>query len=204
MHHIRNRNLFVIITILTVLYLFVTGVNFEGKSLLHLPSTSPTPAAAPPSPEVTTAASTAPASAISHCLDSQAISQVTGQTYQSQNEQFFPQDQLLVCTYRADQQQDNISPTLSYTLRATLSQAQALWQNQQTLDAISPAYRRIDQDPQLFANLNPVKELSQVTFYGFRNQLFLKLDYTPVKEEVGVELDKGTRLSELILDEATK
>lgn len=188
MPHIKNR--YLVLIIIGLLILFV-AVSQRRSQQSIFPSASPQQNSASPASSTETSAP--------HCLDEQSLSQTLGQTYHLQNEQFFPEDLLLSCKYQAEQPVNNIMPTAEYSLRIQTKDAESLWQNQQTTDQKTAEYRRIEEDQALFADVNAVKELSQVTFFGWHNQNYLQLNYTPVKEEVGVELDKGKKLSEQVL-----
>jgi len=203
MRYLKNRYIILIIIVLLVTYLALIWQRKEqtttGPSSFYAQifpdSTQTTPSPAPSQMASDLAATT-------HCLGDQAISQVLGKTYHLQSEQFFPEALLLECKYQAEEPIKMIMPELSYLLKVSNPEAEHLWQAQQAEDNSSSAYRRIEEDPALFANVNPVKELSQVTFYGFANQSYLQLDYTPVREEVGEQLRKGTQLAKSILHPA--
>lgn len=201
MPHLKNKYLIIVICGLFIAYLaliYLHSPKTKNEASLYarlfskISSTSPTPSAL-------LAATLSPSPESLSCLDEQAVTTIVGSNYQLQSQQFFPDALILECKYQADQQINTIYPTLSYLLRTRISDAQTLWQTQQATDASSSAYRRIEEDPSLFADVNPVKELSQVTFYGFNKQSYLQLDYTPVKEEIGIQLRKGTQLSQQVL-----
>jgi len=212
MPHLHNRQIILIVCGLLIVYLLaqlfahkteVAYLNLQKRitspqkiaqtSAKPTPLISPNTASAAASPNITPAAQP-------HCLDEQQLTQILGSNYQLQNESFFAESQLLECRYSADQTINNLSPTLSYLLRVNNSEAENLWKTQQTNDQSRSDYRRIEDDQNLFADLNPVKEISQVTFYGFRPQTFLEVDYTPVKTEVGVELNQGEKVTQNILN----
>src|SRR5258708_5329603 len=196
MIRLRDRDLILITIGFVIVFLFLNQYNTKNKvnQGLYSPSLQLSLAASPsPSP------SPSPTVAPVHCLDEKKISEITAVSYHLQNEQFFADDMLLECKYEAEQTVTNITPTVTYLLRIQTAQAQGIWQAQLTADQNKPSYRRIEEDASLFADVNPVKELSQVSFYGWRNLNYVQLDYTPVQEAVGVELDKGKRVTEAIL-----
>ena len=186
--HLKNRYIILIVICLVVAYLF--SLRYSPKTTQEN-SPSPTAQITETSPLVT---STPP-----HCVDEQTLSKILDKSYQLDNEQFFPEAGVLECKYDGNEQVNALTPTVDYVLHIEMPDAETTWKAQQTLISAKPSYRRIEEDHALFADVNPVKELNQVTFYGFRPQKYLELHYTPVKEAVGVQLDKGRRVAEEIL-----
>ncbi len=134
-----------------------------------------------------------------HCLDQQIVTDTLKRNYQLTSEEFFSESGVLECKYESTEQVNSLPPSMKYVLHTQQPKAQEVWQTQQAVVKAHSSYRSIEEDTSLFANVNPVKELSQVTFYGFRRQNYLEMNYTPVKEEVGVQLNKGMLISQQIL-----
>jgi|GEM_PF-1558567 len=132
-----------------------------------------------------------------HCIDETKISAITGKNYGLIRETPLPEIQAVECQYETDQDVRNVTPALHYILYKTDSAQQ--WSDKKTEVSALPGFRVIAGQDNFFAYVNPVAEISQGSFYGKNDHYYLALDYTPVDDEVGVLLDKGVKLLELIL-----
>jgi hypothetical protein len=195
MTNLKNHHIVLIIIFLLAMYLLLTrifgGPGVNDPNILTTPSPVPTVQNSPTLPPENQQAS---------CLGENMLSETLGKNYVLQNEQFFPEAKIVECKYDADEQINGIFPTVDYILYTQNPAAEQLWQTQQATTAAKPSYRRIEEDQKLFADVNPVKELSQTTFYGFRPERYLELHYTPVQAEVGKQLAKGSKLATQILE----
>jgi hypothetical protein len=189
MRHLKNRYLILIILFLVVAAIALQSSNQSKNAFAPLPispkeqATFPSPIPEPPA-----------------CIDEKIISDVLNSTYHLQKEQFLGQISLLECTYRSEHTIQNLQPELHYVLIFNQKDAQERWEEQQAEVTSSSQYRRIEENKNLFALVNSVKEISQVYFYGYKDQKNLQLDYTPIKEDVGTELEKGRKVAEMLLE----
>jgi hypothetical protein len=190
MQRIKNRYIILLILALIAMYVVLNQKSHQNPTYLtSITSPTPSPLASP-------------TQNIPHCLDPQTVTDTLKKNYQLINEQYFAEGGVLTCSYESTEQIHSITPSMQYTLNTQQQKAEEMWQSQQELTLAHSSYRRIEEDLSLFADVNPVKELNQVTFYGFRNQNYLEMSYTPVKEEVGVQLNKGMLISQHILNGA--
>ena len=132
-----------------------------------------------------------------HCIDETKLNQITGKTYGLVRETPLPEVQAVECQYETDQDVRNVTPSLHYIVYKTDNSQQ--WNDKKTEVRALPGFRLIQGKDNFFAYVNPVAEISQGSFYGKNEHFYLALDYTPVDDEVGMLLDKGVKLLELIL-----
>ncbi len=128
-----------------------------------------------------------------HCANASDISQITNQSYSLQNEVYTAAVMLLECTYQRTEQLSNVYPTITYKLQLT-NDAHGIWSRQQTKTKRTPSYKDSSDFPDAFANLNPVREIDQGSFYGFVNGKYVTLTYTPVAEGTNQLFTDGMKL----------
>jgi hypothetical protein len=181
-----------------VLFLFLAGFLIflltRNTPLSTSVVTSPEPSAqqiasssANPSPEAT---------ALS-CLGEDKLSEVLGQKFILRNEEYLPEIQLLSCSYESDQQIKNLSPSVKYALQRSANSEQ--WQEAKDLVSKKAGYRTIVENPNIFAEINPVFEVNQGTFYGHSDKFYLEFSFTPIKLATGDILSRGVKASETLL-----
>ncbi len=132
-----------------------------------------------------------------HCVSNDDISHIAGKTYELIRETQLPEINALECQYEADDQVRNVTPSLYYFYKLTSDQQD--WQDAQKMILAKPSYRRIEGKDYMMADVNPVVEISQTTFYAHPDNIYIELTYSPIDEEVGIMLDKGMKFSDIVL-----
>lgn len=160
------------------------------------PSQSPTPST-PPGSDSSQPSSAPPQEEDPHCLDTSQLQTIIGKHFELQREEYIKPVKILECSYIHTESVSGITPTISYSLKHTTTSEE--WQKQYDLLSSQANFRRIEENPNIFATVNPGIELQQGTFYSKDAQTYLELNYTPVKEPMGDILSKGVKLSEIVL-----
>jgi hypothetical protein len=167
-----------------------------------------TAGSARPAPSASLAGSPAPAASSStnqatalSCLDESVILGITGKIYALQQENSLPEIQAVNCSYASTDSVKNETPSVEYVLRIeqNADSANKVWQTQFDTFSTKPGFRRIEEEKNLFAQINPVAEINQGSFYGFTDARYLELTYSPIQEATGPILDKGVKLAKAVL-----
>ena len=139
-----------------------------------------------------------PAITSHHCLDASELNTLTHETFTLTRENFVTEIEMIECQYDTSSLIKSIAPSLHYTYRITPSAS--IWDTTQTLVQKKPSNRRIEGKAYLIADLNPVVELAQVTFYGYKNTSYIEVTYTPVEAQSGDILRVGEQIAEKIFE----
>ncbi len=156
----------------------------------------------PASPTASASATPIPTPIMYECVDDTDISQVTGKTYDLQRQTTTPELSLTECTYKTAELAKGINRSVHYLIYNVHDTS--FWDAKKNYLINQPGFRRIEGKDDYFAQINPVLEVSQGSFFGKTNDKYIELYYTPVDEQVGVMLDKGVKLLDSILLQVTK
>jgi len=173
---------------------FWLTIALVGQVLKKSTPPEPSKRAALPSPSE----SPLPAITSHHCLDASEVNTLTHGTFTLTREEYVTEIEMIECQYDTPSQVNNLSPSLHYTYRVTSSSS--IWDTTQTLVQKKPSNRRIEGKAYLIADLNPVVELAQVTFYGYKNTSYIEVTYTPVEAQSGDILRVGEQIAEKIFE----
>jgi hypothetical protein len=131
------------------------------------------------------------------CLSDGQVSEILGQKFVLLQESYLKELDLLTCSYQSPDLVKDLTPSVKYSIRRNPDPQ--YWKD--TKDQISKksGYRTIIENSNIFAEINPVVEVNQGTFYGNSQTLFVELNFTPVKLPVGDILSRGTKATEILL-----
>ena len=180
-----------IIVVLSIIVLIIWGLVFltrEKSSSSSLRRTLPSPL---------NKIATTPEIIQHHCLNESEVSNLISKTYTLVRESALEDRNVLQCEYQASEVVNNVLPSLSYTYVVTDDQHQ--WESTRDEIARKSSVRRIENKEYLLADVNPVKEIAQVTFYGTAPETYLELTYTPVEGKDGDLLSAGEKLMDKVL-----
>lgn len=133
-----------------------------------------------------------------HCIPATTIEQITNRSFGLISEVYTAQLKILNCSYESGEIVDNVKPTVMYKLQLT-NDANGIWSRKQTAVKSQPSYADSSEFGDAFANINPVKEINQGTFYGRRGNKYVELNYTPVSEGQPVLFNRGNIILEKVL-----
>jgi len=133
-----------------------------------------------------------------HCIPAGDINTISNLNFSLQNEVYTPSVKLLNCTYQNLENVDNVKPTVTYKISLS-SDANGVWARKQAALKSQPSYAESTDFSNSFANLNPVKEISQGDFYGFKKSYYVELNYSPIVEGQSVLFTHGMQIMQKVL-----
>jgi hypothetical protein len=178
-------------------FLIVIVLCFGVVKSLSSSSNTPSPSISPaPSDQKNTSPS--PIS-LPSCLEASRFDSLTNKTWQNVRATPVIELQKLECSYTASETVRDILPRIQYTIELRVSDEE--WQKRKASVSQTNSFRRIEENQNIVAQLNPVLELNQATFYAYKDGTYLELTYTPVQLQPGELLKQGVTLSNLVLNQ---
>lgn len=188
-----SRKLYIVILLLVFGIFFFT---LTKKNPAHRTTSIPTPS---PSSSASASPTVRPSIADHHCVDENEISSITGKDYALVRETQLVETDTIECQYEVSDQIRGVNPSVHYVYKIVTDQKN--WEASHDEISKKPSNRRIEGKDYLIADVNPVFEIAQATFYGHTaDKVYVELTYTPVDSEVGVVLDKGVQLIDKVLE----
>ncbi len=128
-----------------------------------------------------------------HCLQGGVVDEITGKSYSLENEVYTPAVTLLECSYLDSTMISNVYPTIKYKAQLS-SDANGIWNKKRTALKGSATFIENGDFPNIFADINPVREIDQGTFYGKSSNAYFELTYTPVAEGSTLLISHGMNI----------
>jgi hypothetical protein len=193
----KQRRWYFVIGILLSIWLV------QRNSAVHFPSLlSPSPQ---PSSSATILSSDKPSStppelsSTPECLAEDQVQQITGKNLTLVRDSFIEDDKVLECSYQSVDLVKDTSPQLHYLL--SFVNKDSLWQQHFSQLEKKSSFRTINERPNYFVVFNPVVEINMADFYGKSEHRYIELTYSPIQEDTGSMINKGTQLLDLLLKE---